>query len=426
MRQIIGRYGMRTSAAALFAAGIVAAAPSLAAENLPSQEDLWRIVQHQQSLIDSLMAKQGAAEKKITETDEKVETVGAALDRVSAAPGAGGGGWWERTQIGGYGELHYNAGEKEQIDLHRFVLYVGHNFNDWIRLQSEIEIEHLLVGESKPGEVEIEQAFIEFDLTEGAGLRFGETDRHKAKAGVFLMPVGIMNEVHEPPTFFGVERNNVEKDIIPTTWWEGGVALSGEFGGGFGYDLAIHSGLDVPTTGGNAFKIRNGRQKVAEANAKDPAYTLALSWSGVPGVEIGGALQYQHDLTQGDVKTSATLGEAHIDLRRGGFGLRALGARWDLDSAAAEAVGRDIQQGWYVEPSYRWRTGAGEVGVFARYSQWDNNAGNAADTERAQIDFGANYWPHEDVVLKIDYQFEDMPAGTAEDNRLNLGVGFVF
>ena len=41
-----------------------------------------------------------------------------------------------------------------------------------------------------------------------------------------LVPVGFLNEVHEPPTFYGVERNPVEKNVIPTTWWEGGIGIS--------------------------------------------------------------------------------------------------------------------------------------------------------------------------------------------------------
>ena len=96
--------------------------------------------------------------------------------------------------------------------FHRFVLFFGHKFNAATRMFSEFELEHALAGEGKPGEVELEQAYIEHD--------FG--DAFTGRAGVMLIPAGILNEVHEPPTFYGVERNNVEKNIIPSTWWEGG------------------------------------------------------------------------------------------------------------------------------------------------------------------------------------------------------------
>ena len=101
---------------------------------------------------------------------------------------------------------------------------------------SELEIEHGVAGESQVGEVEVEQAFVEFDLN----------DRHTARAGVALLPVGIINETHEPTTFYGVERNPVENNIIPATWWAGGVGLSGEIAPGWGYDVVLHEGLRVP------------------------------------------------------------------------------------------------------------------------------------------------------------------------------------
>ncbi len=395
----------RRAAPAILAAAI-SALPGVgfAQSAAPSAEEMWRIIQAQQSEIDSLRGRLGR-------TDEKVEAAAQAVERTAVQEP----GWWSRTTLGGYGELHYNGGDKDEIDFHRFVLFVGHRFNDRIRLFSELEVEHALSGDGQPGEVELEQAYVEFDLTR----------QHRAKAGLFLIPVGILNETHEPPTFYGVERNNVEANIIPTTWWEGGAALSGAPGGGFSYDLAVHSGLATPTTGANAFKIRNGRGKVAEAPAEDPAFTARLRWSGMPGVSVGVTGQYQADLTQGATDTDATLIAAHADLRRGWFGLRALYARWDLGGDEPAAIGRDVQEGWYLEPSARTATPLGDVGVFFRFSQWDNEAGNSADSRFTQYDIGVNYWPHPDVVLKADYQFKDAPAGN-DDNRLNLGVGFQF
>ncbi len=245
-------------------------------------------------------------------------------------------------------------------------------------------------------------------------------ERHRAKAGLFLVPVGILNETHEPPTFYGVERNAVEKNIIPTTWWEGGAALAGEVAPALSYDLAVTSGLNVPTSGSSAYKIRNGRQKVAEAVAEDLAYTARLKWTGMPGVEVAGSVQYQDDVTQSAEGVSAMLLEAHAVVTQGPFGLRALYATWDLDGNGPEAAGRDEQTGWYIEPSYKITS---KLGVFARYSAWDNNAGSSAETEITQMDFGVNFWPHENVVLKADFQNQD---DAADDDGFNLGVGYYF
>jgi hypothetical protein len=323
------------------------------------------------------------------------------------------------TAIGGYGELHFNSlDSKDEIDFHRFVLFFGHRFNERLRFFSEVELEHSLVKDtsnaSGPGEVELEQAYLDFDLN----------DAHTARAGLFLVPVGILNETHEPPTFYGVERNPVETNIVPTTWWEGGLGLYGRFDGGLGYDLALTSGLKVPTSGSSAYKVRDGRQKVAKADANNAAVTARLKWTGAPGVELAATVQRQDDLAQGTVADSvagaATLWEAHAVFTRGPFGLRALYAQWDLDGTGPQALGRDEQEGWYVEPSFKLSP---KFGVFARYNVWDNEASDATDSEKKQKDFGFNYWPHEQVVLKFDVQRQ---SGTANDDGFNLGVGYMF
>lgn len=212
-----------------------------------------------------------------------------------------------QTHIGGYGEMHYNnldnkkvgGTDKEEIDFHRFVLFFGHEFSDKIRFHSELELEHALAGEGKNGEVELEQAYIEFDFAE---------NQH-AKAGVFLVPVGILNETHEPNTFYGVERNNVEKNIIPSTWWEGGAGVSGEIAAGWSYDFAITSGLDL----NSANTVRSGRQKVSNARANSLMYTGRVKWTGVPGLEVAATIATMDDYTQGQGnKNRATLNEAHV------------------------------------------------------------------------------------------------------------------
>ena len=205
MSSRIGRgSAVRCSAwAVLFGSLLSAAAPAaLAQQEPPSAAEMWAIIQRQQQEIEALRAK-------LDETDQRVEATGAATEEMMSmqAEGGGGGGFLDRTSLGGYGELHYNGGEADEVDFHRFVLFIGHEFNDRLRLFTEFELEHSLAGEGKPGEVELEQAWIEFDVT----------DTQHARAGLFILPVGILNETHEPPTFFGVERNQVESAIIPTT-----------------------------------------------------------------------------------------------------------------------------------------------------------------------------------------------------------------
>ncbi len=316
------------------------------------------------------------------------------------------------AKIGGYGEMHYNnLDSKKEMDFHRFVLFFGHNFSDRVRFFSEMELEHAVAGEGKKGEVELEQAYIEFDLN----------DRHRAQAGLFVLPVGILNQTHEPTTFYGVERNPVETNIIPSTWWEGGAGLNGEIAPGWSYDVIVSSGLFVPVSGANAYLIRSGRQAVSSARADDLAYTGRIKWTGWSGVELAATAQYQSDVTQGTAATaSATLLEAHAVVSQGPFGLRALYANWNMDGDAAKTVGRNTQSGWYIEPSYKI---VSNVGVFVRYNTWDNQAGDSTDSKKKQTNIGVNFWPHEDVVVKLDIQQQ---KGVINDDGFNLGVGYQF
>ena len=323
------------------------------------------------------------------------------------------------VDLGGYGELHYNnlsgsggASDSETVDFHRFVIYMGYEFSDRIRFSSELELEHSLSGDEEPGEVELEQAYIDFDLNAN----------HTFRGGLFLLPVGIINETHEPTTFYGVERNSVEKNILPTTWWEAGAGMHGGITEDLLYSVYIHSGLMTSTN--SSYAVRSGRQKVAKANASDLAATIALKWS-IPGVTVGGSAQYQSDITQGSDPDAgdALLGELHADLHKGPLGLRTLYSEWALDGEGPDSLGSDKQYGWYVEPSFR---PIDSFGVFARYSEWNSKAGSEGiDGEKAQYDVGVNWWPHEQVVVKADYQWQDNENGR-EQNGFNLGLGYDF
>lgn len=365
-------------------------------------------------------------------TDEKIEILTQEVEQLKKEVGKGaakpateeagawtphGHGWHGQTgetTVGGYGELYYNnLDSKKEINLRRVILFLGHRFNERIRFFSELEVENAKVeGGEEGGEVAMEQAYLDFALT----------DKHSALAGLLLVPVGFLNEVHEPPTFYGVVRNPVETDIIPTTWRELGTGLAGALAPGWRYDFMVTSGFNVPTSGANAFKVRNGRQEGQQAVANDLAYTGRIKWLGLPGVELAAAVQYQGDVTQGVAteSVSAVLAEAQAAISKGPFALRALYARWDLDGQAPKAIGRDKQKGWYLEPSFRLTP---QFGVFARYNAWDNEAGDSVDSKKKQTDLGLNFWPHENVVVKFDIQRQ---SGAVNDDGYNLGVGYMF
>ena len=355
-------------------------------------------------------------QNKLKENSEMTEAL---IESVEENKNLGSSSSNKNTQIGGYGELHYNGGKKDEIDFHRFVFMLQHQFNEKFSLFTEVELEHALSGEGKDGEVELEQAYIEYAIKE----------EQKLRAGLFLLPIAGLNLIHEPTTFFGVERNPVEKAIIPTTWWEAGVGVSGDILENLSYDLSFHSGLNVATEGDNVFNIRSGRQKVSEATAKDGASTLALKWQPANGVSFSFSGQYQKDISQDqlDDDVSAILLAASSDIRKGPFGFKALVADWSIDGSLAELTGHDKQQGWFVEPSYYIDSSVGQFGVFARYNSFDTQAGDSSlNSGTEQYDLGLNYWPHPRVVLKADMAFVRAEEDEQDDNILNLGIGFEY
>lgn len=379
----------------------------------PSAEEMWEIIQQQQEQISTLKEQLSNNDSRISETEIIAEATISAVEQISLAPAAS-----SKTTLGGYGEVHYNnlekddgSGDKNEVDFHRFVLFTSHQFTDSIRFFSELEVEHSIAGDGQVGEVELEQAFIEWDISAN----------QSAKAGLFLMPIGIINETHEPNTFYGTERNNVEKYIIPATWWEAGAALNGELAQGLSYDIAAHSGLFMDD---GEYKPRDGRQKVGKAKADDMAFTGRLKYTAIPGLELATSVQRQNDVRQGEGEgISGTLIETHLAWQKNDFQLRALYAAWDFDTAINDIKqGADEQTGFYIEPSYKLTD---KIGVFARFSEYDNTAGSSVDSAVEQFDIGINYWLHPNVVFKMDYQDQDNNSGTGSDG-FNIGVGFSY
>lgn len=178
----------------------------------------------------------------------------------------------------------------------------------------------------------------------------------------------------------------------------------------------------VPTSD---FRVRSGRQKTAEASAEDLAYTGRLRYTGIPGLTLAASANYQSDASQvsGDGLDAGLLLETHAVYEKGPFGLRALYAEWDFDGAAVTAAGVDKQKGWYIEPSFKPRN---NVGVYARFEDLD---GARTQDRFEQWEVGANYWPHEDVVIKADYRSRDHDlAGDAgrDFDAFDLGIGYQF
>lgn len=372
----------------------------------------------QEATLQSLEKEIKQLKETIKEQDKKIEANANAIESKQSDHYSFG----KNTTIGGYGELHMNqlwekddsTTSKREIDFHRFVLFFEHKFTDNIKFFSEIEIEHVISSAEDKGEVELEQAFIDFQYS----------TNHHLIAGIFLMPIGFINETHEPNTFYGVERNLVERNIIPATWWEGGILFKGSITDKISYDAALHSGLN--TDASTSYAIRDGRQQVSEAQARAFGLTTRISYKPIAGLDLNLALQYQSDLTQKSEpeSVSAFLFNFNVAYQIKGFGIKALFANWEVNGDGPEAIGADRAYGYYVEPSYRIND---QWGVFARWSHYDTKAGsNGGESGKSVANIGVNFWPHESVVVKLDFEDQYNENDQGERYGVNFGLGYQF
>ena len=179
--------------------------------------------------------------------------------------------------LSGYMGLQYRKAEFQdgELDFRRFVLLVTHRFSDRIRFVSELELEHAFVeGLEESGELELEQAYLDFLLSRGFNVR----------AGILLIPVGIINERHEPPVYNGVDRPMVDTFLVPTTWSQPRRRPRGWAGAGataptcFAAQAALFSAEEG---------LRDGRQKGSQTNAGRVAATGRLEYVGLRGLTVG-------------------------------------------------------------------------------------------------------------------------------------------
>ncbi len=344
------------------------------------------------------------------------------------------------TGVSGYMDFHFNKNEFEdaRLDFHRFVLLITHNFSDRIRFVSELELEHAFVeGPEEAGALELEQAYVDFLLSRGFNLR----------AGMMLVPVGIINERHEPPVYYGVERPFVDTVIIPTTWFETGVGVHGEVGRGWRYRAYVMSPLNAREFTAEE-GIREGRQKGSDTNIGRPAFTGRLEFVGVPGLTAGASFWTGRSGFEFRPRfdVPVTVGEADVRLARdrlelrGQFAYVSVSNAAELNDALGRAVGVDpnvasAMRGFYGEAAYRVISGAriGDVGIFTRYENFDTQYRMPdgylplEEFDRDAFTTGATYWPDPDIAIKVDYSIlRSKSAILPAPNSFNIGLGWWF
>jgi hypothetical protein len=263
---------------------------------------------------------------------------------------------------------------------------------------------------------------------------------------MMLMPVGIINERHEPPVYYGVERPFVDTVIVPTTWFEAGAGVHGEIGRGWRYRGFITSPLDAAEFTAEE-GIREGRQKGSDTNIGRPALTGRLEYVGVPGLTAGASIWSGRSGFNFRPRFDVPVTVSEADLRysrdrlelRGQFAYVSIANAGTLNDALGRAVGVDPNvasgmRGFYGEAGYRVLSRpSGEVGVFARYENFDTQYRMPAgyvplkEFDRDAAVFGATYWPDPDIAIKIDYSIVRNQSSTiTAPNSFNVGLGWWF
>ncbi|MDO9107309.1 MAG: hypothetical protein Q7U57_20390 [Methylovulum sp.] len=444
-------------------------ASAQALEKPKTMEDMWEIIQAQQKQIDAMKASlptttpatalntTGEVKQLERKTDvlsqevEKLRTNLAIPEETKYKSAYGLGPAASKVyqvgkglSIGGYGEGNYQAitddkgSSKNNADLERLVLYAGYKFTDRILFNSELEFEHATTGEGaeEKGEVSVEFAALDFFIDPIANIR----------AGMVLIPMGFINQIHEPPFYFGNNRPEVERRIIPSTWREIGVGLFGQITPDLTYTAYIVNGLNAADFSSNG--IRDGRQAGSQATSEDFGHVVRMDYTPgyLPGVSVGGSAYVGNsgqDQAYSGQKVDAftQLYEGHIQWKYRGLEFRTLGSWGHIDdadvlsAASGETIGSE-NYGWYTEIGYDvlpllLPATAQYLAPFFRYEQFDTIAGTPVgysddETKDRQIyQFGLQYKPIPNVVIKADYRNFTAKQGSLPDD-FNLGFGFIF
>ena len=336
--------------------------------------------------------------------------------------------------IGGYGEVTYNnpEGDVSELDVQRLVILFAYKFDERTSFVTEIEFEHVK-------EVYVEQAFLNYHVTDGLNFR----------AGLMLVPMGIVNEYHEPTTFNGVERPSLDSKIVPTTWREIGIGVSGRFNDlSIRYQAYIMNGFlsydgSYKLRGSDGF--RKGRQKGAESAGSNTNFAAKVEYYGIPGLKLGLAAY------SGKTQTTETeLDNTQVGLTMFGFDYRYTKGRFSTrgqyidatisDSEAYNSAKGDgdlgsAMNGFYIEGAYNVLplSSTQKLDAFIRYENFNTHASTdgvlvANDAyHRDEFTYGFSYHLANGAVFKADYQSKGIALEGADNKgQFNMGIGIFF
>ena len=338
--------------------------------------------------------------------------------------------------VGGYAQVDYNQPEglNGNLDVHRLVLLVGYKFNDKVQFVTEIEYEHVK-------ELYVEQAFLQYTIADNVNLR----------GGLMLVPMGIINEYHEPTTFNGVERPNVDKSIVPSTWREIGLGVTGKIdNASIRYQAYVFNGFasvngDNVLGGSNA--LRNGRQKGSESIISTPNLSAKIDFYGIQGLRLGLSGYFGRSQSEDGIQE---VEGANVGLSMLGLDARYIKNRFSARGQYIHAnlsdtdkynilyetnLGSELK-GWYLEAAYNLLplNKDQRLDAFVRYEQYDTHAATFNAGIDRNLAYNRNEWTTglsyhiaQGAVVKADYQILDNAIeGNPSKGQFNLGFGVWF
>jgi hypothetical protein len=346
--------------------------------------------------------------------------------------------------IGGYGEITYNnqshenedktaTDRKPKTEAMRNVIYLGYKYNDQWVLNTEVEIEHV-------NEVFTEFMYIDNLASEELSYRFG----------LSLIPMGLTNELHEPIYFNSVNRPEVEKYLIPTTWREIGLGAFGKLGQ-FSYNAFVFNGPDADSiASGISDGIRKGRKKggahdgtstdkAAKQDASTYAIVLNAEYDLNTATSIGGSIYRGEGSSATQSPMEINIAEVHGTFKENSLGVKFMYALVDFTNAKKwnEVSISDVpnsMDGYYIELDYDFECKKGAILTpFIRFEAYDLTKSVDSNTfgsrnkgrNRTNQVFGVAYKPVDRVIFKADYSKKHRDDDTGVD-ELNLGIGFVY
>lgn len=355
-----------------------------------------------------------------------------------------------KLTIGGYGHVDYNQPldgdirNNGKLDVHRLVMLFGYKFNERTQFITELEFEHVK-------EVYVEQAFLDYKINNLINFR----------AGLLLVPMGIINEYHEPTAFNGVERPLVDKYIAPTTWREIGLGLTGNIPAAQlkyqAYLLNGFNGYDGAGKFSGKNGLRKGRQKGAESFISSPNISAKAEYYGIRGLSVGfsGYVGKSQSVLYDGLDKSDNAAIASADSSVIGMNMIGLDARYSISGLQIkgqlyfnklsntdqynEFTGNDLGSsmiGYYAEVGYNvFKTSStieSQLIPFLRYEHYNTQQSMASgfvanDAYNVNmITTGIGWKMAKGAVLKADMQFVKSAADTEYSKIFNAGIGVMF